>query len=394
MKKLACGLVVGLIVVGIAGMMTPAMGQEVTAAIVGTVTDASGAPVKGAVVKATDVDRGTVWTAETNETGAYNLLRLPIGTYGVKVTAPGFETTVYPPFALVLDQTARVDAQLKVGKISETIEVTGAAPLLQTETTDISTHIDSQVTENVPLLTRNYGQLTLLTPGAVSTNPGAFTSGQNTFQVGRPYINGNREQTSNYILDGIDNNQNDNNEVAYSPSPDAIQEFNLITQNPSAEFGNFLGGIVNTTIKSGTNSYHGSAFEFWRNDKLNANSWSNDLTGIPKAALHFNQFGATFGGPIIKNRLFFFVDYQGLRNPNGSTQQVQVMSAAERSGDFGELCTAGFNGAGLCANLAQQLYAPQAGTAPGNRLFIPNNNLPAAGLTLSTAASNIVNSSL
>jgi hypothetical protein len=396
MKKLAFGFVVGLIVVGIAGigMMTPALGQEVTAAIVGVVTDSSGAPVKGASVKATDTERGTVWTTETNESGAYNLLRLPIGTYGVKVTAPGFETSVYPPFALVLNQTARVDAQLKVGKISETIEVTGAVPLLQTETTDVSTHIDSVVSENVPLITRNYGQLTLLTPGAVSTNPGAFTSGQNTFQVGRPYINGNREQTSNYILDGIDNNQNDNNEVAYSPSPDAIQEFNLITQNPSAEFGNFLGGIVNTTIKSGTNSYHGSAFEFWRNDKLNANSWSNNLTGVPKAALHFNQFGATFGGPIIKNRLFFFVDYQGLRNPNGSTQQVQVMDAAERSGNFGELCTAGFNGAGLCANLAQQLYAPQAGTAPGNRLFIPNNNLTAAGLTLSPAATNIVSSAL
>jgi hypothetical protein len=396
MKKIASGFLVVLTVVSLAAMLTPAWAQEVTAAIVGTVTDSSGAPVKGAVVRATDTDRGTVWTADTNETGAYNLLRLPVGSYGVKVTAPGFQTSVEPPFALVLNQTARVDVQLKVGKISETVEVTGAAPLLQTETTDISTHIDRVVTENVPLLTRNYGELTLLTPGAVSTNPGSFTSGQNTFQVGRPYINGNREQTSNYILDGIDNNQNDNNEVAYSPSPDAIQEFNLITQNPSAEFGNFLGGIVNTTIKSGTNSYHGSAFEFWRNDKLNANSWSNGLTGTPKAALHFNQFGATFGGPIIKNRLFFFVDYQGLRNPNGSTQTVRAMSSAERGGNFGELCTAadgGFSG-GVCGNLADQLYLPQAGTAPGARVPIPNNNLTAAGLTLSTAATNIVNSSL
>jgi hypothetical protein len=277
--------------------------------------------------------------------------------------------------------------------------VSSAAPLLQTDTTDISTHIDNHVAENIPLITRNYNQLTLLTPGAVSTNPGAFSSGQNTFQVGRPYINGNREQTNNYILDGIDNNQNDNNEVAYSPSPDAIQEFNLITQNPSAEFGNFLGGIVNTTIKSGTNSYHGSAFEFWRNDKLNANSWSNDLTGIPKAALHFNQFGATFGGPIIKNRLFFFIDYQGLRNPNGSTQKALVLSAAERAGNFGELCTnpsvgGTFNLAGQCSVAAAQLYAPGAGIAPDSRVFIPNNDLTSAGLTLSTAATNIVNSFL
>ena len=383
-----------LLLVGMLGALQSAWGQEVTASIVGTVTDSSGAPIKGAVVKATDIERGTVWSAETNDTGSYNLLRLAIGNYAVKVTAPGFDTAVYPPFALVLNQTARVDVQLKVGKISETVEVTGAAPLLQTESTDISTHIDHEVLENAPLLTRNYGQLTLLTPGAVSTNPGSFTSGQNTFQVGRPYINGNREQTSNYILDGIDNNQNDNNEVAYSPSPDAIQEFNLITQNPSAEFGNFLGGIVNTTIKSGTNAYHGSAFEFWRNDKLNANSWANGLTDTPKAALHFNQFGATLGGPIIKNRLFFFVDYQGLRNPNGSTQTVQVMDAAERGGNFGELCTAGFDGAGVCANPAQQLYAPEAGIAPGSRAIIPNNNLTAAGLTLSPAATNIVNSSL
>ena len=399
MKRLAGSFLVVLTLAGLLAVVTPGWGQEVTASIVGTVNDPSGAPIKGAVVKASDVDRGTVWNAETNDAGEYNLLRLPVGNYSVKVTAPGFDTAVYPTFALVLNQSARVDVQLKVGKTSETVEVTGAVPLLQTETTDISTHIDHEVTENVPLLTRNYGELTLLTPGAVSTNPGAFTSGQNTFQVGRPYINGNREQTSNYILDGIDNNQNDNNEVAYSPSPDAIQEFNLITQNPSAEFGNFLGGIVNTTIKSGTNSYHGSAFEFWRNDKLNANSWANGLTTpvTPKQAFHWNQFGATFGGPIIKNRLFFFVDYEGLRNPTNSPQHVQVMSAAERTGNFGELCTVPggtFNGSGVCSIPADQLYAPQAGIAPNNRVPIPNNNLTAAGLTLSTAATNIVNSSL
>jgi Carboxypeptidase regulatory-like domain/TonB dependent receptor len=404
MKKVACGFLVSLTLVGLMAMLTPAWGQEVTASIVGTVTDSSGAPIKGAVVRATDADHGTVWTGETNEAGAYNLLRLPIGNYGVKVTAPGFQTAVYPPFALVLNQTARVDVQLKVGKISETVEVTGAAPLLQTETTDISTPIDHVVTENVPLLTRNYGELALLTAGAVSTNPGAFISGQNTFQVGRPYINGNREQTSNYILDGIDNNQHDNNEVAYTPNPDAIQELNVITQNPSAEFGNFLGGIMNVSIKSGTNSYHGSAFDFWRNDKLNANSWANGLTTpvTRKEAFHWNQFGATFGGPIIKNRLFFFVDYEGLRNPTNSPQTAQVMSAAERTGNFGELCTDAsgtFNTSGVCSVASAQLYVPSTTVAAGSATAVPYNNLTAAaplgaGLTLSTAAMNIVNSTL
>ncbi len=393
-KSLAVALTLFAILAFVIASSLLVSSQEVTANIVGTVSDPSGAPIKGATVVARDTERGVVWSATTNDTGSFNLERLPVGTYTAEARAAGFEKMAYPAFALVLNQTARLDFKMTVGRISETVEVTGVAPLLQTDTTDISTTIDSVVSENVPLLTRNYGELTLLTPGAVSTNPGAFTSGQNTFQVGRPYINGNREQTSNYVLDGIDNNQNDNNEVAYSPSPDAIQEFNLITQNPSAEFGNFLGGIVNTTIKSGTNRYHGSAFEFWRNDKLNANSWSNDLTGIPKEAFHYNQFGATFGGPIIRNRLFFFIDYSGIRNPTNSTQQALVMDAAERAGNFGELCTAGFNGAGVCTNLAQQLYAPQAGTAPGNRVPVPNNNLTAAGLTLSPAAVAIVTSPL
>ena len=373
-----------------------AWGQEVTAAVVGTVSDPSGAPIKGATVTARDVERGTVWTAETNNTGDFTILRLPIGTYTAEATAPGFEKAAYPQFTLVLNQTARLEFKMKVGQVSETIEVTGAAPILQTQDAQVGTVINDVVSENVPLLTRNYGELTLLTPGAVSTNPGSFTAGQNTFQVGRPYINGNREQTSNYILDGIDNNQHDNNEVAYSPSPDAIEEFNLITQNPSAEFGNFLGGILNVSFKSGTNSFHGSAFEFLRNDALNANTWYNP-SGTPKGSLRFNQFGATFGGPIIKNRLFFFVDYEGTRNPTGTNQTVQVMDANERAGDFGELCTGAggtFDGSGICSSPAGQLYAPQAGVDPTLRAPIPNNNLPAAGLTLSSIATSIVNSPL
>src|ERR1700733_10265930 len=373
-----------------------AWSQEVTAAVVGTVSDPSGAPIKGATVTARDVERGTAWTAETNGTGDFTILRLPIGTYTAEATAPGFEKAAYPRFTLVLNQTARLEFKMKVGQVSETIEVTGAAPILQTQDAQVGTVINNVVSENVPLLTRNYGELTLLTPGAVSTNPAAFTSGQNTFQVGRPYINGNREQTSNYILDGIDNNQHDNNEVAYSPSPDAIQEFNLITQNPSAEFGNFLGGILNVSFKSGTNSFHGSAFEFLRNDKFNANSWYNP-GDTAKGTLRFNQFGATFGGPIIKNRLFFFLDYQATRNPNGTTPTIQVMSANERAGDFGELCTGAggtFDGSGICSSPAGQIYAPQSGVDPTLRAPIPNNNLPAAGLTLSSIATSIVNSPL
>jgi hypothetical protein len=381
-----------------------ASAQEVSGAITGTVTDPAGAPIAGASVVAKDIARGVIFSGETNGDGAYYLARVPVGRYEVRVEAKGFQTALRTAFDLVLNQVAQIDVQMVVGAINQTVEVTSAMPLLQTETTELGTHIDHVVTEDVPQLTRNYGEFTLLAPGAVSTNPGAFKSGQNTFQVARPYINGNREQTNNYILDGVDNNQHDNNEVAYSPSPDAIQEFNLITQNPSAEFGNFLGGIVNATIKSGTNEYHGSAFEFLHNDALNANEWSNKIDPAnqkAKPTLRFNQFGATVGGPIIKNQLFFFADYEGLRSPTTSHPSAQVLSSAERGGDFGELCQTGFT-AGICnpktgpndPRNSVQLYAPGAGTAPGSRAAIPNNNLTAAGLTLSPAARAIVTSAL
>lgn len=395
-RRLMIGLWVCLVCAGAALVFSATSGfaQDVTATVTGTVIDASGASIPGATVTVKDLARDVTYTAQTNSDGVYFLERLPIGSYDLKVEAKGFKTAQHTAFSLVVNQVARIDLQMSVGETSQTLEVTGAAPLLQTDTTVIASHLDNNVTQDIPLITHNYGQLALLTPGAVSTNPGAFTSGQNTFQVGRPYINGNREQTNNYLLDGIDNREADNDDVGYAPNSDAIQEVNIIAVNPPADFGNYLGGIISVVTKSGTNGYHGSVFEYFRNDKLNANSWSNNLNGLPKSAFHYNQFGATFGGPIIKNRLFFFADYQGQREDTPSTQSVQVMSAAERTGDFGELCTAGFNGSGLCADAAQQLFAPSAGVAPASRPFIPFNNLTADGLTLSPAAVAVVTSSL
>jgi hypothetical protein len=407
MKKLALGFVVLLALVGIIGTMTPVMSQEVTASIVGTVTDPSGAPIKGASVRATDTERGTVWTAQTNDSGSYNFQRLPIGTYGVKVTAPGFQTSERPPFVLALNQVARVDAQMLVGKISETVEVTGAAPVLQTESTEVSTVIDSRTVTSLALATRNYVQLTLLSPGAVSVDPASMNLGSQTAEEGgRPYINGNREQANNFLLDGVDNNQASDNLPGYAPAPDAIGEFNLITQNASAEFGNYNGGIINATIKSGTNRFHGDVFEFFRNDIFNANKWENGLplTGpIPTPKLRWNMFGGTLGGPIIKDKLFFFADYQGGRLDHpASTNTITVLTPAEISGNFSALCKGGFTG-GICNDRAtdpnknndlitDQLYNPcSAGTggtsgvacniqAPTLRTPFPNNMIPAGML--------------
>ena len=409
MKKLTWALLLLLGVWAFAGALMPVWGQEVTAAIVGTVTDPSGAPIQGATVTATDTERGTAWTATTSDSGTYDLLRLPIGTYKVKIAAQGFQSVIHPPFTLVLNQTARVDAQMKVGNVNEAIEVTSAAPILQTQSVDVSTLIDANTNESLPLASRNYLQLTLLAPGSTNVDPDGMRQPQNMLNSGRPYINGNREQANEYLIDGILNSEDKNNETGYTPSVDAIQEFNLITQNASAEFGNYQGGIVSASIKSGTNKFHGDLYEFFRNDALDANKasagWTRgvdngvlgfDAQGVEnKPELRYNQFGGTIGGPIIKDKLFFFADYQGQRMVTAGPTGAQLLTSQARSGDFGQLCTGfggAFNGSGVCtgatapSGVATQLVYPNGANAGQP---IPNNNLAAAGYTIDPVASSI-----
>lgn len=388
MKRALLGGVVLITLAAQFCFTVPAWGQEVTASIVGTVTDPSGAPISGAAVTATDTERGTTWTAKTNDSGAYNLPHVPVGTYKVEIAASGFQKAVHLPFTLVLNQTARVDVQMKVGQVTETVEVTGTAPVLQTENAQVSTIIDAKTNDNLPLATRNFIQLTLLTPGAISVDPQSMNTGSNVAEEGgRPYINGNREQANNFLLDGVDNNQASENLAGFTPSPDAIGEFNLITQNASAEFGNYNGGIISATIKSGTNSLHGDVFEFFRNDKFNANKWENGLgkgtsttsTGIlPTPKLRWNMFGGTIGGPIIKNKLFFFGDYQGGRlDFPATTGTMTVLTADEIGGNFGALlpkvqlynpCAPGTGGT---SGTACSILAPAA------RQAFPSNLIPA-----------------
>src|SRR5580692_9746753 len=369
------------LLVAVVGAVPSAWCQDVTAAIVGTVTDPSGAAVAGAAVKVTSKERGISYTAETNESGLYRISQLPVGTYDLKVEKSGFAVESYPAFVLTLNQVAHIDTKLKVGPTTETVEVTSTAPVLERETTQVDTIIDAATNDNLPLASRNYVQLTLLAPGAVSTDPSSFNNGNNTAGYGgRPLINGNREQANNFLLDGMDNNQVSDNLLGYTPAPDAIQEFNLITNNAPAEFGNFEGGIINATIKSGTNAFHGDIWEFLRNDVLNANSWSNNLTGLAKSAVRWNMFGATVGGAILRNRLFYFADYQGQRFDIPSSQaQITVFTAAERGGDFGALCAGGFDSTGVCKGQGQ-LYNPcasfSAPCAPGSTPASPRNPFP------------------
>ncbi|MGH9620818.1 MAG: carboxypeptidase-like regulatory domain-containing protein, partial [Bryobacteraceae bacterium] len=196
--------------------------QQVTAAITGKVTDPSGAPIAGAKVIATDTERGTQWPTTTNGDGAFNLPRLPISTYDVKVTASGFATATQSNILLQLNQIARLDIQMQLGSVTQTVEVTSAAPLLQTQSTQIGEVINAATNVNLPLATRNYVQLTLLAPGSVNPNPSSFKSGLATSSSGRPNVNGNREQANNFILDGLENNQVSDNLVGYAPAVDAI----------------------------------------------------------------------------------------------------------------------------------------------------------------------------
>ena len=407
-----------LTLVAVTGTLQCAWAQEVTASITGTVTDPSGAAVPGANVTATSQERGVTFTAVTNDSGLYRVSQLPVGTYTLKVEKSGFALASRPAFVLTLNQVARIDVTMKVGEISETVEVTGAAPVMKTDTTQVDTIINAATNDNLPLASRNYVQLTLLAPGSVSTDPSSFNNGNNTGGYGgRPLINGNREQSNNFLLDGMDNNQVSDNLLGYTPAPDAIQEFNLITNNAPAEFGNFEGGIVNATIKSGTNGFHGDIWEFFRNDILNANSWQNRIhlndagqsDPLPKDKIRWNMFGATAGGPIIKNKLFFFADYQGQRFDIPSSSRANtVFTAAERAGNFSALCTDSSKGGsftgpgGICqGGTGVQLYNPCASfTAPctpssapaTTRLPFLNNQIPAA--MISPVATALFGSSL
>ena len=344
--------------------------QEASAGLTGRVTDPAGGAVVGASVTARDQDRGTAWTAATNDDGIYAFPRIPNGSYTLKVEAPGFKSFLQTDLVLELNQRGRVDITLQLGAVSESVEVSADAALLQTETTQVGVVVGARTIDDTPLMSRNPFELTLLIPGVTATDPSTFNTGTRADSSGgRPFVNGNREQANNFLLDGIDSNQVSDNLGPYQPSPDAIQEMKVITSNASAEFGNFQGGVINMVIKSGTNQYHGNVFESFRNDILNADSWSRNYQGLKRQPIRWNQFGGTFGGRIKRDKLFFFADYQGLRQAvPTSVVTSSVFPVAWRNGDFSSLLTP--------ANRNVQLYNPFSADAAGKRDPFPRNQIP------------------
>ncbi|MEX2262407.1 MAG: carboxypeptidase regulatory-like domain-containing protein [Bryobacteraceae bacterium] len=302
-----------------------ALGQA-TGVIVGMVQDSSGAIIADASVLARNELTGLEWTTVSGQTGRFNFPRLPVGEYRVEVTQAGFRKFVSESFRLNVDQNREVTVTLEVGATSESVTVSGAVSQVDTVGATIREVVDEKRITELPLNGRNPLQLVLLVPGAVSA-PGASNLNRNDGIS----VNGGRGTTTNYMLDGGDNNDPQQNVGAVTPNPDALEEFSVLTNNFSAEYGRNSGAVVNAVTKSGTNEFHGALWEFLRNDRLDSRSFF----GITKNKLRRNQFGGAVGGPVIKNKAFFFGSYEGVRQRTGETRSgLVVPTADERAGNF------------------------------------------------------------
>jgi hypothetical protein len=317
-----------------------AAAQAVTGTILGTVTDSTGATVPGATVTLANQGTGLVRTLVTDEAGEYTAPSLPTGKYRLTAELPGFKTVTMTDIDLGVDQHLRFNLTLSIGAVAENVTVTGSSPLVQITSSELGTTVGEEQIKTLPLNGRNFVNLTRTVPGVVRGIPGANIDGAGSlaWRASASFsANGQRPRDNNYMLDGIDNNETWLQTVVLFPSVDALDEFKMQTSTYSAEFGHSLGGVVNLQIKSGSNAMHGSGFEFLRNDAFDANNFFNDRAGRPKPDFSQHQFGGTIGGPIVKDKTFYFFDYQGYRVSQGQTYLSTVPSAKMRAGDFSEL---------------------------------------------------------
>jgi len=310
----------------------PLAAQRDTATLEGRIVDVTGAVVANASITATNTSTNFSYHAKSDGEGAWIISPVRIGSYQITISSVGFKQTVTGPITLDVQQSQRVDATLQLGEITQQVVVNDIAPLLETDTSETGQVINSEAMVGFPLNGRNPVQLAQLTVGVTVSEPGARDSGGFGFSA-----SGSRSLDNNFLLDGVDNNSNLPdllNEANYvsMPPPDALQEFKIETGNYDAEFGRATGAIVNATTKSGTNTFHGSAYEFLRNQMFDAMNYY-DASLQP---YHQNQFGATFGGKLIKDKLFFFVDYQALRISEAVTNTATVPTTAQRGGDFSD----------------------------------------------------------
>jgi hypothetical protein len=331
-----------LLIVCLLALLWPAQAaaQAVSGTILGSATDANGAALAGVNITITNTQTGLSRVVTTDSGGEYVAPSLPPGAYTISAEMTGFKKLLLSSVQLNVDQKARVDLKLEVGATTEAVTVEGSTPLVQTESSDLSGTVNETQIKNLPLNGRDFVQLTRTLPGVQRGIPGANIDGAGSlaWRASASFsANGMRTRDNNFLLDGVDNNETWLNSVVIFPSIDALEEFKVQTSTYSAEFGRSSGGVVNIQIKSGQNAFHGSGFEFLRNDALDANDFFNNKNGRAKPPYRQNQFGGAFGGPIRHDKMFFFGDYQGGRIRDSKTYLSTVPTMKMRAGDFSEL---------------------------------------------------------
>ena len=347
--------------------------QQITGSIRGTVTDPSNAVVDAATVTAKQTETGLTRSTTTDQSGTYLLLELPVGHYQLQVEGKGFHKYIQQGITLNVNETATVPVHLTVGAEDQVVQVESDAEIIQPTVSTLGKVVMEREILDLPLDGRNFTQLGTLQPGVVPLTPGLKQAGS-SLREGQGYaVNGQRPESNNFLIDGANNFNGVDGGFVLKPPVDSISEFRILTHNATAEFGNSLGSTTNIITRSGTNRFHGAAWEFLRNDAFDATNYFADTT----EPLKQNQFGVTFGGPIRKDKTFFFAYYEGFRNRQGETAGSTVPSLKQRTGDFSELCdpTKGesFDGAGFCSNPSHQLLLLVTSPAPTP---LPFNQLP------------------
>jgi hypothetical protein len=358
-----------------------AMAQVDQGAITGVVEDSTGAIVPGAQVTVTNTDTGLVLQGTTNASGVYVFSPLKIGNYTVSAAVTGFAKTRQENLHLDAQQRLNVVILLKPGAVSDTVTVTEAPPLLETQTSSVAQVVSSEMINNTPLNGRNFVYIAQLTAGVAPPFGNTRGSGSGDFVA-----NGQRTAQNNFILDGVDNNTNlvdflNGSSYVVRPPPDALSEFSLQTSNFSAEFGHSAGAVLSASIKSGTNQVHGSVWEYVRNTSLDAQNWNAKT--IPP--YHENQFGATLGFPILKNKLFYFGDTEANRIAYGNPGTYTVPTSLMRQGNFTELLNPALNGQSV------QLYQPNSGGGAANKLSCNGQNNVYCQAQINSVAQHILN---
>jgi len=357
----------------------PAWPQVYTGSLTGVVSDPSGAVIPGVKVTLTDVGKHFDYTATTDGAGRYLLRSLPPSTYRLRAEAAGFSAFVQDNVVLAVSQNAAVDVVLKIGHETQTVEVSAvpATAVLDTQDATTGQELDRSMINDLPLLGRGVFDLATLAPGVHQREGGS--GGANNF-----ISDGSRNSTADILMDGVSATSFEQNsgilDPLYTPSVDSVQEFKIQQSNFSAEMGFSGSTVINLVTRSGTNAYHGSGWEFVRNNILTANNWYANSYGWELPTRRFNQFGGTVGGPIRKDKTFFFFSYEGTRDINAATYAGGVPSAAERGGDFGEICQEGFDASGLCQGDGQ-LWDPYSGVYDENvggavrSVYVPFNRM-------------------